>query len=49
MSTMIRNEYVHNKKFRDYVDKYARNHGITVDEALEHELIRQAFLMYTDV
>lgn len=46
---MIRNEYVHNKKFRDYVDKYARNHGITVDEALEHELIRQAFLMYTDV
>lgn len=46
---MIRNEYVHNKKFRDYVDKYAKNHGITVDEALEHDLVRQVFLMYTDV
>ncbi len=37
---MIRNEYVHNKKFRDYVDKYAKNHGITANEALEHELVR---------
>lgn len=46
---MIRNEYVHNKKFRDYVDKYAKNHGITVDEALEHELVWQVFLMCTDV
>lgn len=49
MERMIRNEYVHNKKFHDYVDKYAKNHEISANEALEHELVRQAFLMYTDV
>ena len=46
---MIRNEYVHNKKFRDYVDKYCTKHGISVAEALQHALVRQVFLMYTDV
>ena len=46
---MIRHDYVHNQKFLDYVDKYARQHGITADEALGHELVRQVFLMYTDV
>ena len=46
---MMQNEYKHNKKFRDYVDKYCTKHGITVAEALEHDLVRQVFLMYTDV
>lgn len=49
MERMIKNEYVHNKKFHDYVDKYAKKHEISTNEALEHELVRQAFLMYTDV
>lgn len=46
---MIKNEYRHNKRFRDYVDKYAAKRGITVEEALEHEIVRRAFLMYTEV
>lgn len=46
---MIWNEYRNNKKFRDYVDKYCTKHGITVAEALQHELVRQKFLMDTDV
>ena len=46
---MMWNEYRNNKKFRDYVDKYCTKHGITVAEALQHELMRRIFLMNTDV
>lgn len=46
---MIENEYKHNKRFRDYVDKYTAKHGITVDEALEHAEVRAAFQHYRDV
>lgn len=46
---MIGNEYGHNKRFREYVDKYCAKHGITVQEALTHELVRQVYLQYTEV
>lgn len=46
---LIHNEYRHNVKFRQYVDKYAKNHDITVVEAFSHNLVRQAALYYTDV
>ena len=45
----IINEYRHNKKFRDYVDKYCNQLKISVDEALKHELVRQVYFYYTDV
>ena len=46
---MMGNEYRNNKKFRDYVDKYCTKHGISVAEALQHDLVRRIFLMNTDV
>lgn len=46
---MMKNEYRHNKRFRDYVDKYRKKHGLTVGEALTHKLIRQVYLYYTEV
>ncbi|MEY8324523.1 hypothetical protein AALB47_11510 [Lachnospiraceae bacterium 54-11] len=46
---MIENEYRHNKRFREYVERYCRTYGYTVDEALKHEAVRQAFLYYTEV
>lgn len=49
MERNLRNEYRHNSQFRRYVDKYCENHGITVDEAVNHELIKQAYLYYTEV
>lgn len=39
---MLHNEYKFNQRFREYVDKYCKKHGCTVDEALTHELVRQA-------
>lgn len=45
---MLENEYRHNKKFREYVDKYCKNMKVTVEETLQHEIVRQVFLMYTD-
>lgn len=45
----VHNEYKFNQKFREYVDKYCNTYGCTVEEALQHELVRQVCLMYTDV
>ena len=38
--------YESNSKFRDYVDKYSRDHRITVEEALTHAMVRQVYLYY---
>ena len=36
--------YQNNKRFRDFVDLYRKNHGYTLEEALTHELIRLYYL-----
>lgn len=41
-------EYMNNKRFSNYVDKYAKNRGISVNEALQHELVRQVYLYYAE-
>lgn len=46
---MLHNAYIYNQRFRNYVDKYCRTYGYAVSEALTHELIRQAYLYYTEV
>lgn len=46
---MMQDEYMNNSRFRDYVDKYCKTYGYTVDEALTHELVRQVYLYYTEV
>ena len=33
--------YESNLSFREYVDKYCDSYGITVEEALEHEVVKQ--------
>lgn len=45
----IWNEYRHNKRFREYVDKYCAIRKLQLQEALKHELVRQAYLYYTEV
>ena len=45
----IENDYRWNKDFREYVDKYAEHHGITVKEALSHEDVRQSWRYYTEL
>lgn len=45
---MIVNEYRHNKKFRRYVDKYSKHQGISIEEALKHEIVRQVYLEYKE-
>lgn len=44
----MKNEYRHNKTFRDYVDRYCKKHRLSVDEAMTHELVRQVYFYYTD-
>ena len=46
---MVENEYRHNKAFRDYVDTYRSEKGLTIEEALAQEEIKRACLHYTDV
>lgn len=45
----ILNEYHYNKRFRDYVDRYRNYHKIPIEEALQHELVKQACLYYTEI
>ena len=49
MQERMMNEYRFNTKFREYVDKYCKKHEITIDEAMEHKLIRQVYLDYTEI
>lgn len=49
MEQAIYNEYRHNSRFRRYVDRYCKHRGIKAEEALKHEIVRQAYLYYTEV
>lgn len=42
-------EYAHNRRFREYVDKYAEKHGLIAQDALKHNIVRSAMKYYTDV
>ncbi len=46
---MEENEYRHNSRFRKYVDEYCREHGVTTEEALDRDKVRQAFWRFTEV
>ena len=45
----IENDYKWLKEFRDYVDKFAKNREITIEEALTHAEVRQAWRYYTEL
>ena len=40
--------YNHNEDFKRYVDRYCNQYGLTVDEALEHELVKQVAAQYRE-
>lgn len=46
---MIENEYRYNSRFRCFVDGYAAEHGLTVEEALKHRQVREAFQHYREL
>ncbi|SDH03966.1 hypothetical protein [Marvinbryantia formatexigens] len=46
---MIQNEYRFNRHFREYVNRYAREHGITPEEALMSTEVQQAARFYSEV
>lgn len=46
---LVKNEYCWNRRFREYVDKYAKEHGITPEEALEYEDVRREWRYYTEL
>nr|DAH37439.1 MAG TPA: TRANSCRIPTIONAL REPRESSOR COPG REPRESSOR, DNA-BINDING PROTEIN, PROTEIN-DNA.95A [Caudoviricetes sp.] len=40
--------YAENEDFKRYVDRYCVKHRISVDEALQHYLVRMAGRMYKE-
>lgn len=40
--------YAENEDFKRYVDRYCTKHNISVDEALQHYLVRMAGRMYKE-
>lgn len=45
----LKKEYQFNKAFRDYVNKYCKTYRVSVEEALEHQLVKEAARYYSDV
>lgn len=44
----IQKEYENNRRLHDYVNKYCITYGYTLQEALTHALVRDAYLYYTE-
>lgn len=44
----MREFYNSNDDFKRYVDSYCKTYGMTVDEALEHELVKQVAAQYRE-
>ena len=40
--------YNHNEDFKRYVDRYCKQYGLTVDEALEHEIVKSVAEQYRE-
>ena len=40
--------YNHNEDFKMYVDRYCNQYGLTVDEALEHEIVKNVAAQYME-
>lgn len=47
--SLIEKEYMHNEKFKKYVDGFCDKNGCEVYNALNDEHIRQIFWRYTDM
>ena len=45
----MENFYFENNDFREYVDKFCKQYGLTKEEALAQEIIRQVYLHYKEV
>ena len=44
----MREFYNHNEDFKMYVDSYCNQYGLTVEEALEHEIVKQVAAQYRE-
>ena len=44
----MREFYDRNADFKMYVDRYCNQYGLTVEEALEHELVKQVAAQYRE-
>ena len=40
--------YDRNADFKMYVDRYCKQYGLTVDEALEHEIVKRVAAQYME-
>lgn len=45
----MREFYNTNKDFRDYVEKYRRDHDLTVEQALEDSTVRNVAVYYREM
>ena len=44
----MREFYNHNEDFKMYVDRYCNQYGLTVEEALEHEIVKSVAAQYRE-
>ena len=44
----MREFYERNADFKMYVDRYCKQYGLTVDEDLDHEIVKQVAAQYRE-
>lgn len=49
MQNLMKNEYMYNTNFRNYVDEYCRNNDCTLEDAFKNEQVKKKFWIYTEV
>ena len=48
MMNNLKDFYNRNEDFKMYVDRYCNQYGLTVDEALEHEVVKRVAAQYRE-
>lgn len=46
---VMESEYRYNRSFRNYVDRYCKEHGCTAQDAMTKGEVRRAYLHYREV
>ena len=45
---MMKEFYNTNTDFKNYIDKYCKKHKCTVEEALQHKLVKEVYEQYKE-
>ena len=43
---MLKDLYANNKPFKEYIDRFSKQYGLTIEEAFKHKIVQDVAEMY---